>query len=612
MVDSNIAPSSYADQVIDWLVELGYTHCFFVAGGNIMHFLNGARSRLICVPVVHEVAAGIAAEYFNATRREGAGRAFALVTAGPGVTNILTAMGGAFLESRELLVIAGQVKSTDLASGGIRQRGIQEIDGMALAVPVCVASLQLRRPEPFGVIRDVVERTHHGRHGPGFIEFCLDVQAARALPDDDPHVPYAVQLPEPSPEDIDDVIDRLGRASRPVFLIGGGCSRDVVDAYRRFFQEFGVPILTSWNALDRFDYEDPIYFGRPDTWGMRWANAFMQQADLLIGVGARLGLQQTGFNWQAFVPEGDVVHVDVDEAELVKGHPAVARKIHSDAAAFLGALAERVAQRWPDQRERATSWESWRAFGRDLQRLLPLDDPENATAPGYISPYRFVDALSDFMTADDILIPCSSGGASTVLMQAFRQRLGQICVNNKALASMGYGLSGAIGASLAHPDRRVFMVEGDGGFAQNMQELGTIAAQALNVKIFLYVNNGYASIRMTQRNYFGGAYVGCDAATGLGLPDWEVLATSFGIPCRTLSVGAPFGGDVDDVLESDGPAMVLVPLDPEQTYFPKISSRVTSTGSMESNPLHRMSPDLPSDVEVEVLRYLGSETEPTA
>ena len=124
MGSSQSSPSKYAEQLTDWLVELGYTHCFFVAGGNIMHLLDGARTRFTCIPVVHEVAAGIAVEYFN--EANGVGRAFAMVTAGPGVSNIITAMSGAWLESRELLVIAGQVKSQDLATGGIRQRGISE------------------------------------------------------------------------------------------------------------------------------------------------------------------------------------------------------------------------------------------------------------------------------------------------------------------------------------------------------------------------------------------------------------------------------------------------------------------------------------------------------
>src|SRR3981081_1904832 len=127
--------TKYSDLLADWLVELGYTHCFFVAGGNIMHLLDALRVRVTCVPVVHEAAAGIAAEYFN--EAGGTGKAFALVTAGPGLTNIVTAIAGGWLESRELLVIGGQVKSSDLATGGIRQRGVQEVDGGGVGRAVC-------------------------------------------------------------------------------------------------------------------------------------------------------------------------------------------------------------------------------------------------------------------------------------------------------------------------------------------------------------------------------------------------------------------------------------------------------------------------------------------
>ena len=166
----------YADQVVAWLVELGYTHCFFVAGGNIMHLLDGVRRTMTCIPVVHEVSAGIAAEYFNESNSKN--KAFALVTAGPGVSNIITAMSGAWLESRDLLVIAGQVKSTDLASGGIRQRGIQEIDGIGITHAVSKTALQVQSPITKTKFIETVSLGSTGRPGPIFIEFCLDAQGA--------------------------------------------------------------------------------------------------------------------------------------------------------------------------------------------------------------------------------------------------------------------------------------------------------------------------------------------------------------------------------------------------------------------------------------------------
>jgi acetolactate synthase-1/2/3 large subunit len=169
---------------------------------------------------------------------------------------------------------------------------------------------------------------------------------------------------------------------------------------------------------------------------------------------------------------------------------------------------------------------------------------------------------------------------------------------------MGYGLSGAIGAALAHPGRRTVLIEGDGGFAQNVQELATVAVNALPLKCFLVANEGYASIRSTQRNYFAGEYIGCDTSTGLGFPEWEPLFAAFGIPAVEIGEGWTEDPRFRELWESDGPAAFVLRIDPEQSYFPKISSRVTAAGSMESNPLHRMSPDLPYEVAAEVLNHL--------
>lgn len=584
---------------MDWLVELGYTHCFFVAGGNIMHFLNAARLRFACVPFVHEVAAGIATEYFNAVEAEG--RAFTLVTAGPGLTNIVTALAGAFLESRELLCIGGQVKSTDLASGGIRQRGIQEVDGVALARPVCVFALRVEEPISKKAFIAAVERGRSGRRAPVFLEFCLDAQGAPADPERSqiaardlaPPDAFAGYILE-SERHVDAVADLLADAQRPVILLGSGITRQtargVIDELRRI----GAPVQTTWNAIDRIGADEPIYFGRPNTWGQRFANTILQQADLVIALGTRLGLQQTGFNWQQFVPLGKVVQVDIDESELSKGHPRVDRAIAGDANTLLRAL---VARQYPDYSE-------WRAFCSHVKDRLPLNEAANEFRAGYVNPFEFYAELSRYAKDSDIIVPCSSGGANSTALQTIEQRAGQLIVGDKGLASMGYGLSGAIGAALAYPQKRTIVIEGDGGFMQNAQELGTVAVNDINLKIFIFANEGYASIRTTQKNYFGGAYVGCDTKTGLGFPNWGKFFEAYGIPVMELGPGAMGGPAFARAMEIRGPQGFIVPVDPEQMYFPKIASRVTATGSMESNPLHWMTPELDDDLADDVLRYL--------
>ncbi len=587
----------YADLVVEWLQELGYTHCFFVAGGNNMHLLNAVRGRLEWVPFVHEVSAGIAAEYFNAS--EGDGRAFVLVTAGPGITQAMTALAGAYLESRELLVLGGQVKSTDLAGdSGIRQRGIQEIDGVAIAGPVCVRAERLARPVGRGEFLALAQAGAAGRRGPVFVELCLDVQGApvsRAELEDDGPPPAPAALPEPPEADVQELLEALRGAERPVLLLGAGVRRETVDDLLPALRRLGAPLQTVWTAMDRLGPEEPLYAGRPDSWGQRSANLLLQQADLIVALGTRLGLQRTGFNWQAFGPVATVAQVELDRAELEKGHPRVDIPVLGDANAVLRRLAE----------AEPGDWEDWRAFCREVRELVPLEEQAiNTTGEGYLSPYRFTLDLAARCAPEDVVVPCSSGGANSVTMQAFEPRRGQTVVTNPGLASMGYGLGGAIGAALAHRERRTVLVEGDGGFAQNLQELATVAVNRLNLKVFLHANQGYASIRSTQRNYFGGDYVGCDTETGLGFPDWEALFRAFGIPVVSMGPDGFDDPEVARLFAAPGPAGFIVPIDPEQTYLPKISSRVTATGSMESNPLHHMSPPLPDAVAERVFRFV--------
>jgi acetolactate synthase-1/2/3 large subunit len=355
-----------------------------------------------------------------------------------------------------------------------------------------------------------------------------------------------------------------------------------------------IPVMTTWNGTDRIDSTSDVYLGRPNTWGQRGANLLVAQSDLLIAVGTRLGMQQTGFNWQSYGLNAFVVHVDIDQAELDKGHPRTDIRLRADADDFLHRLLE---VDYP-------GWEEWLTYAREVLSLLPLDDPENETGEGFVSPYTFYSELSTLATSKDMIIPCSSGGANSVSMQVIAQKRGQVIITDKGLASMGYGLAGAIGAAMAHPGRRTFLVEGDGGFAQNLQELATVAVNNLPIKTFVFANNGYGSIRMTQKNYFGGAYLGCDTETGLGFPEWKTLFGSFGIKCMDIGEGWASDPEVLAALESDEPWGFIVPIDPLQTYWPKITSRITESGSMESNPLHMMSPDLAPELRAKVTRFL--------
>ena len=572
----------YSDVLVEWLAEFGYTHCFYVGGGNIMHLVESCSRKMTCIPTVHEVAAGIAAEYFN--QAAGGKRAFALVTAGPGLTNIVTAIAGAWLESHELLVIGGQVKTADLSRGTLRQRGIQEIDGVSIVRSITNHAQLMDSVVDRAKFHEITQKGSSGRHGPVFVEIPLDIQARDvdlgALVQAGSGVP---PIKTADASQVEDVASRVRRAKRPVFLFGGGVSRDAARQLASAISSSSVPLMATWNAADRVAHDHPVYFGRPNTWGQRYSNLLLQQSDLLVAFGTRLSLQQSGFNWQEFIPAGDIVQIDCDQSELEKGHPKVELPICADANDFLTRLyAEDLGEHG-----------DWIQYCKTAKSGLPLIE-ENSTGSGYISPYKFVSKLSDICSEDDVVIPCSSGGAFTVMMQTFAQKNGQIIVTNKGLASMGYGLSGAIGAAIA-TNRRTILVEGDGGFSQNLQEIGTAAINNLNLKIFIFDDNGYASIRSTQINYFGGRYVGCDIKTGLGLPDWEKVFATYDVPVTRLKDGFETDPTFMSKMESPGVQAFIVPIDPEQTYFPRITSRLVEGGGMVSNPLHKMTPPLTVD-----------------
>lgn len=588
----------FCELIADQLAVLGYTHFFFVGGGNIMHLTGALSKRLRPIPVIHEAAAVIASEYFNES--SGGARSLALVTAGPGLTNAVTGISGSYLESRAALIIGGQVKTADLATVGIRQRGIQEIDGVAICRPITKLSKRLESTISRQKISEIFNLPFQGRKGPVFLEIPLNVQAMDSSTENQAlFCQPSEAIPRHSQAEFNEIVFKFNKSARPVLLIGGGVQRSTANNISEQSLKLNLPLATTWNGADRVDHDHPCYIGRPNTWGQRSSNIIIQQSDLVISLGTRLGLQQTGFNWQSFVPTGQVIMVDIDEFELGKGHPELNMAVRADANSLITELLNHF---HPVNK-------SWLEFCMATRQLVPLNEVENNFKPekGFVAPIDFVSWLSRYVDESSIIIPCSSGSAFTCMMQAFLQKSSQTIITNKGLASMGYGLSGAIGAAIANPHKQTFLVEGDGGFSQNLQELGTVAANKLNLKIFIFDDSGHASIRMTQKSYFNGQYVGCDRETGLGLPNWSNIGQPWSIPTVTVSDLGDFSNkECKLLLSKKGPAIFVIRIHPEQTYYPKIASQVTPDGGMISAALHDMSPKLDRKLAKKVFKFIPS------
>jgi acetolactate synthase-1/2/3 large subunit len=427
---------------------------------------------------------------------------------------------------------------------------------------------------------------------------CLDISAMPQITEIEGKEIVELKATAPNSAEIVKVKELLSKSLRPLILIGGGVNRLNTKMILSKLQGLGIPIATTWNGFDRIPYSYDLYAGRPNTYGMRWANIVNQSADLVIAVGTRLGIQQVGFAWDEYVPKGKIIQVDIDPNELSKGFPRLEMGLCCDSQLFLEQLLS------GDYGFGVS--EEWLKFIHEIRSELDIPDKANTASGNYVELHKFVRELSNKLRPEDVIIPCSSGGTFNAVMQMFRHKENQKILTNKSLASMGYGLSGAIGASFANPNNRIVLLEGDGGFAQNLQELGTVAVNNLNLKIFLTSNKGYASIRTTQKSYFSGNYLGCDESTGLGLPRWEDIFKSFNIPVLLINQSNLWSQQMIEGMESSGPIAFVIELDPEQLFYPKVTSRVESDGSMKTNPIHLMAPELEDSVKKRFYKYLVS------
>ena len=580
-----------SDYVVKCLEKTGSEYMFMLPGGGAMHLNDSlGKSKVIkYVCTQNEQGAAIAAEgYARVSGTPG----LLMVTTGPGGTNALTGVAGAYIESTPMIVISGQVKRLDMIRGqGLRQQGMQELDIVASVRPMTKYAALVDDPRliRYHMERAIYEATH-GRKGPVWLDIPLDVQASMVEEDEllgyDPFDP-----PLPSVERVVlDIIDRLNRSDRPVLLAGNGIRLSgAIKDFRELEKLMGIPVLTTWNGIDLVEEEDPLYFGRPGGLGHRYANFIQQNSDFFMSIGARMNLLQTGYNFDGFAREAVKVMVDIDACELRKINVRPDIPVQADAGEFI-----RTMLRYADRIEKKDRTQ-WLDYAHRLKKTYPIILPEYREQKELVNTYCLIDTISDMLTPDDIYVSGSSGSCIDISMQAFKVKSGQRVFCTKGLASMGYGLPASIGACLASGGRRTVGVNGDGGFVMNIQELETIRRLDLPIKIFVLCNNGYGAIQATQTNIFSKHFVACNNSSGLSLPDVAKVAEAYGIKTFTIESNSGLRETVAEVLEYNGPVICKVMTPIELTAFPKQVSYKRSDGQMESLPLEYMNPPLPDE-----------------
>jgi acetolactate synthase-1/2/3 large subunit len=542
------------------------------------------------VCVLHEQAAAIAAEaYSRYTENFGA----ALLTSGPGSTNAVTGVTGAWTDSIPCFFISGQVKRPDLVGEqGLRISGYQEAEIVKIVKPITKYAETVMDPEK---IRYHLEKAYFlmlsQRPGPVWLDIPLDVQAAnidetKLVGFDLKELNEKIISDQQLKEQVEKTIDIIRQAKRPVLLVGNGIrlSHGMREFYK-LIEKLKVPILTTWGAVDFVEEDYPLFFGRPNMLGgNRAANFIMQNSDALLTIGCRLGVQQIGYNDKAFAREAKLMMVDIDAKELEKKTLKPYIAINCDAKRFMQEMSNQL----KDFNSMAIQW--WIDWCRKIKQKYPVCLPEYYKQKDYVNSYVFVDIISEELSNDDVIVPSSSATAYVCTSQGFKLKKGQRFFTSRGMASMGWDIPSAIGACLASNKRRTICITGDGSIQLNIQELQTIISHSLPIKIFVLNNQGYLTIKNTQKSYFKGHYVGCNKESGLVLPDISKIAAAYGFPTEIIRTNNEVREKVRKVLAMQGPAFCEIIMSPDQEAIPRLSSMVTKDGNIVSRPLEDLYP----------------------
>ncbi|WEK01476.1 MAG: thiamine pyrophosphate-binding protein [Candidatus Sphingomonas phytovorans] len=593
-----------SDWVAKQLVRHGIEHVFMLTGGGAMHLNHslGTHPRLATTFTHHEQALSMAAEaYYRLTNK----LAVVNVTSGPGGTNAITGVYGAWVDSIGMLVLSGQVKreTTVRATGlPLRQYGDQELDIEELVRPITKYATMVTDPRSIRYhLEKAIYLATSGRPGPVWLDIPLDVQAMKIDPDTlagfDP-----AELDEPwthtdLPSTAAAILDRLRKAARPVVFAGGGVRLSGAYAgFLRLIDRLGVPVVTGWNAHDVLWNDHPLYAGRPGTVGDRAGNMVTQSADLLLVLGSRLNIRQVSYNWQSFAREAFKIWVDIDPVELRKPNVVPDMPVVADLGTLIPALLD---QPYEGPTAGHREWMNWAS-----QRVsrFPVVLPEYHDHGPQLHPYVAMDALFRQLGEDDVVVT-GNGSACVVSFQAAEIKRGQRLWTNSGCATMGYDLPAAIGVCAATGGKqRVIAIAGDGSIMMNLQEMQTIAGYGMPVKVFLINNSGYVSIFQTHRNFFNGVEVGGGPKSNVTFPDFGKVAAAFGFAYFRAETHDELPGTIAEALAAPGPVLCELIVDENVSFAPKLGAKAHPDGRITSPALEDLSPFLPREVLRENMR----------
>jgi acetolactate synthase I/II/III large subunit len=579
------------------LASLGVTQAFTTPGGASMYLTEALRkeSRIRTVAVHHEQAAAMAAEGFA---RVNIRPALVLTTAGPGAINAINGVFGAYTDSVPMIVVSGQAKTAHLRNSAelrkLRQLGDQEVDICQMVAGIT----KLAHEVAIGECADCVgirlfQKAILGRPGPTWLSVPLDIQNQVSPECLDSHSTGVQVL-----DDIDiniqvtELVDMLEGSSRPVVLLGSGLrNNNGRAAVKRLSEETSLPVQLAWSAIDLLGADAKSFAGRPSTVGDRAGGLIHSSSDLILAVATSLPIRQVGFESNRDYANTTLVQVDIDHDLAVRPWPPITKFIQSDAAIFVEKLVDSLIERGLAHRH-----SEWLERVRSIVKIYRRERSWSVRGQT-MNPYLALAKIPNYSPKDSIFV-CGDASASVMFFQVADLEQNQLSFTNGGSASMGYEIPASLGASMS--GRPVVCLAGDGSIQQNIQELTTIAYHKLDVRIVVIENGGYLSIRASQQNHFGEAFLE-SPATGLGFPDLIQVASGMGFTaeeCNNL-------GELKRFLRNNGPSLAILRVDPSIEFHPRVGTIRNEDGTLSSGSIGAMLPQIGSAEQSRVRQILG-------
>lgn len=584
-----------ADYIAGHLQKIGVRDIFLLSGGGMMHLID-AVSRTPGLQYRcnhHEQACAMAAEAY-ARLSQNLGVCYA--TSGPGGTNTVTGIVGAWLDSAPVLYVTGQSNTHQTIRGsgikGLRQFGTFEVDIVPIVKNITKDAVFLDDPQMARYhLERLIALALHGRPGPVLLDIPLNVQGAKIDPEklkgfDPSELP---PVPKPDAKTMQDIVARLKNAKRPLMLAGHGVRvAQSAEVFRTIIETLNIPVATTQLANDLLPYDHPLFVGHPGVKGDRASGFAVQNADVLLTIGCSLHLQTTGYEADQFAPHAYKIQVDLDDAVMQREKVGVQQKVVSGVKEFLEVLQPLATN------NDSADHQAWRVQCQNWKTKYAIMKEPHDLSEGPANYYEVQDVLSKELKGDEVLV-ADAGSAFYIFGQAFKCKGNQRYIASGGIATMGYTVPASIGCACAAPDKTIIGLTGDGSFHMNVPELQTIKHNNLNVKLFVLNNNGYSCIRNTQDAYFSGHYVGTHEGSGVSFPSFEKVADAYSLPYIRCADRSQLQSTIRKALDMKGPVFCEIVCQFNQPFLPVLTSEKKDDGTLEAKPLHDLFPFLPKD-----------------